>query len=125
MFWLWCALWATLGHDLLPALHQHAHLRSAVYAAALANPPGEADADDAQRPPPPPPRSAAADSDYCALCVHAAGTCAAMPAPAPFPPAGACRSPSERLPEHAQRPPQRIPWLLAVSRAPPDLSTFL
>lgn len=123
MFWLWCALWATLGHDLLPALHQHAHLRSAVYAAALANPPGEADADDAQRPPPP--RSAAADSDYCALCVHAAGTCAAMPAPAPFPPAGACRSRSERLPEHAQRPPQRIPWLLAVSRAPPDLSTFL
>lgn len=122
MFWLWCALWATLGHDLLPALHQHAHLRGAVHALALSDPPGTTDSDEAPRPPL---THGTADADDCALCVHWAGNCAALPAQAPFPSAGAFRSPSERLPDGAQRPPPRVPWLLAVSRAPPGLSTFL
>ncbi|WP_280189163.1 DUF2946 family protein [Delftia sp. PS-11] len=115
MLWLWLALLAAVGHDLLPSLHQHAHLSALVQAAAQ-SPEQGAQADTS----PSAPQRTTADADDCAICAHLAGACfSLLDQPRSFAPLP--HGPPRLAPRHTVALP-RIAWLFAAPRAPPFFS---
>ncbi|SFE30330.1 hypothetical protein SAMN04489711_101100 [Paracidovorax wautersii] len=115
--WLWLALLSAFGHDVLPAVHQHAHLRAYEASVAVA-----ADLlDESSEPSPQSPADAKADD--CAICAHFASLCPSLRAEASVAPA--LRQAPSALPRGLALVPLPEPaWLLAAPRAPPVLSAF-
>ncbi len=113
--WLWLALLSVFGHDLLPEVHRHAHLRADVRVAA------QAPAWDDAREEEPLQAPAGARADDCALCVHLASLCPALPTSAPV--LAGFRQAAPALPRVFALAPLPPPaWLLAAPRAPPPSS---
>lgn len=116
--WLWLALLSVFGQDVLPAVHQHAHLRA--YEASVAV---SADLllDESSEPSPQSPADAKVDD--CAICAHFASLCPSLRAEASVAPA--LRQAPSALPRMLALVPLPEPaWLLAAPRAPPVLSAF-
>ncbi|WP_343591003.1 hypothetical protein [Paracidovorax wautersii] len=115
--WLWLALLSAFGHDVVPAVHQHAHLRavetSVAVSAVLRDEPSE----------PSPQSPADAKADECAICAHFASLCLSLRTETTA--AHALRQASSALPRVRALVPLPEPaWLLAAPRAPPVLSPF-
>lgn len=116
--WLWLALLSVFGQDVLPAVHQHAHLRA--YEASVAV---SADLllDESSEPSPQSPADAKVDD--CAICAYFASLCPSLRAEASVAPA--LRQAPSALPRMLALVPLPEPaWLLAAPRAPPVLSAI-